>query len=250
MSRQMRETNINWLGPIPEDWQLRAVKNYYPHMTTGFTPPSDQNELYDPDGDIWVNISDLNGKAVFDSKKHINHQYAVSKHKNEVTPKGSLMYAFKLSVGKVASAACDLYTNEAIASFHPDDGIYLDFLKYSSSLIINNANKNLYDADLLNQELIRNALIVYPPIEEQHQIVAFLDRKCSAIDTAIEKTKESIEKLEEYRKAIITKAVTKGLDPDAKMKDSGVEWIGEEPCFPAGKTHPWAGRFQPGGNRV
>ena len=64
---------------------------------------------------------------------------------------------------------------------------------------------------------------------EQQQIVHFLDRKCTAIDTAIEKTKKSIEKLEEYKKAVITKAVTKGIDPNAKMKDSGVEWIGEIP---------------------
>lgn len=63
----------------------------------------------------------------------------------------------------------------------------------------------------------------------QTQIVHFLDRKCTAIDTAIEKTKKSIEKLEEYKKAVITKAVTKGIDPNAKMKDSGVEWIGEMP---------------------
>ena len=64
---------------------------------------------------------------------------------------------------------------------------------------------------------------------EVEKIVHFLDRKCTAIDTAIEKTKKSIEKLEEYKKAVITKAVTKGIDPNAKMKDSGVEWIGEIP---------------------
>lgn len=68
-----------------------------------------------------------------------------------------------------------------------------------------------------------------PSPTEQQQIVHFLDRKCTAIDTAIEKTKKSIEKLEEYKKAVITKAVTKGIDPNAKMKDSGVEWIGEIP---------------------
>lgn len=75
----------------------------------------------------------------------------------------------------------------------------------------------------------KHEVCLYPPVPEQRQIVHFLDHKCSAIDTAIEKTKESIEKLEEYKKAVITKAVTKGLDPDAKMKDSGVEWIGEVP---------------------
>ena len=81
----------------------------------------------------------------------------------------------------------------------------------------------------LPSEALENTLILQPSPTEQQQIVHFLDRKCTAIDTAIEKTKKSIEKLEEYKKAVITNAVTKGIDPNAKMKDSGVEWIGEIP---------------------
>ena len=74
--------------------------------------------------------------------------------------------------------------------------------------------------------------LVVPFVSDEYrqtQIVHFLDRKCTTIDTAIEKTKKSIEKLEEYKKAVITKAVTKGIGPDAKMKDSGIDWIGEVP---------------------
>lgn len=71
--------------------------------------------------------------------------------------------------------------------------------------------------------------VLHPTDREQEEIVSYIKTKCTAIDTAIEKTKKSIEKLEEYKKAVITKAVTKGIDPNAKMKDSGVEWIGEIP---------------------
>lgn len=77
--------------------------------------------------------------------------------------------------------------------------------------------------------MLKDFTVYLPSSTEQQQIVHFLDRKCTAIDTAIEKTKKSIEKLEEYKKAVITKAVTKGIDPNAKMTDSGVEWIGEIP---------------------
>jgi len=77
--------------------------------------------------------------------------------------------------------------------------------------------------------MLKNFTVYLPSPTEQQQIVHFLDRKCTAIDTAIEKTKKSIEKLEEYKKAVITKAVTKGIDPNTRMKDSGVEWIGEIP---------------------
>ena len=68
-----------------------------------------------------------------------------------------------------------------------------------------------------------------PPINEQHRIVEFLDNKCNKIDQTIEKEKEVIEKLKEYKQSVITEAVTKGLNLDVKMKDSGVEWIGEIP---------------------
>ena len=71
--------------------------------------------------------------------------------------------------------------------------------------------------------------VLHPTDGEQEEIISYIQTKCTAIDTAIEKTKKSIEKLEEYKKAVITKAVTKGIDPNAKMKDSGVEWIGEIP---------------------
>lgn len=81
----------------------------------------------------------------------------------------------------------------------------------------------------IGMRALEQLYISYPSLTEQQQIVHFLDRKCTAIDTAIEKTKKSIEKLEEYKKAVITKAVTKGIDPNAKMNDSGVEWIGEIP---------------------
>lgn len=77
--------------------------------------------------------------------------------------------------------------------------------------------------------MLKNFTVYLPSPTEQQQIVHFLDCKCTAIDTAIEKTKKSIEKLEEYKKAVITKAVTKGIDPNTRMKDSGVEWIGEIP---------------------
>ena len=71
--------------------------------------------------------------------------------------------------------------------------------------------------------------IPVPPISEQHRIADFLDSKCSEIDTLIENLRARMESAKEYKKAVITEAVTKGLDKDAKMKDSGVEWIGKIP---------------------
>ena len=68
-----------------------------------------------------------------------------------------------------------------------------------------------------------------PPIEEQQRIASFLDAKCAEIDALAADIQKEIEKLQEYRKSVITEAVTKGLDPNVEMKDSGIEWIGDIP---------------------
>ena len=81
----------------------------------------------------------------------------------------------------------------------------------------------------ISQKCLKQTKILLPPDVIQAQIVAYLDDKCSKIDEAITKHRTLIEKLKEYRKAVITKAVTKGLDPDVEMKDSNQLWIGEIP---------------------
>ena len=81
----------------------------------------------------------------------------------------------------------------------------------------------------LNVETLMNYPIPLPPFSEQQKIADFLDEKVKEIDNAIEKTKETIELYKKYKQAIITEAVTKGLDPNVEMKDSGVEWIGKIP---------------------
>jgi type I restriction enzyme S subunit len=81
----------------------------------------------------------------------------------------------------------------------------------------------------LNSSIVKNLIILLPPLSEQEQIVSYLDEKTSLIDEMIEKKKRKIELLKEYRTSLINTVVTKGLNPDVPMKDSGIEWIGEIP---------------------
>lgn len=172
----------------------------------------------------------MKSKAVYDSEKHISDE-AVQLASMNISPKGSLLYAFKLSVGAVSFCGMDMYTNEAIATFLPGKN-NLRFLYYTAPIfIIKNANENIYGAKLLNQKLIRNAEIVIPPLEVQKRIADYLDHKCGQIDAIIARQQEVIEKLKAYKLSVITEAVTKGLNPDVPMKNSGVEWIGEIPQF-------------------
>lgn len=224
---EYKDTPLDWLTSVPSHWKMGKVK-YEAPFQVGWTPPTGQDSNFIGDNQ-WANISDLKAKVIRQTKTQIS-DVAIANASMEITPEGSLLYSFKLSVGLVAFAGCDLYTNEAIASFLPNEQMSLSFLYYAAPLFIEkNASQNIYGASILNQELIRNATLIVPCLSEQTHIAAFLDRETAKIDRLIEKQQRLIELLEEKRQAVISHAVTKGLNPDAPMKESGVEWLGQVP---------------------
>ena len=227
--REMRDSGVEWIGDIPSTWEIRKVKSLL-NMQTGFTPDTKNEDYYSDEGVDWVTIGDLSGGKYIPSetKKRISNEY-VEAFAPEIVPAGSLLYSFKLSVGQTAFTDRPVYTNEAIASFIETDSYSLEFLRFAAFLIEYNANTNIYGAHLLNQELIKNALLVVPPIEEQRYLAAFLDERCNRVDALIANVQAQIEKLKAYKQSLITEVVTKGLDPSVPMKDSGVEWLGEIP---------------------
>ena len=223
---EYKDSGVAWIGEVPRHWEVIKLKYKY-HFQTGATPNTGKKENFE--GELkWANISDLNGSVVYDTTKHINKE-AASKCSMNISPKGSLMYSFKLSVGTVAFCGEDMYTNEAIASFIPQKND-LKYLFYCAPIfIIHNANRNIYNAPLLNQELIKNALICLPSLNEQTAIATYLDTHCAKIDNLISIQQKRIALLQELKQSVITHAVTKGLNPNIEMKQSGVEWIGDVP---------------------
>jgi len=222
-----KDSGIEWLGDIPEGWTVSKVK-YLAPFQVGWTPPTKNDANFIGDN-LWVNISDLKDKFISSTAKFISDK-AAKEASMDITPKGSLLYSFKLSVGAVSFAGCDLYTNEAIASFLSHAQLPLSYLYYALPIfIIENASTNIYGAKILNQELIKNSFLLAPPHGEAEKVANFLDHETAKIDNLIEKQQQLIELLKEKRQAVISHAVTKGLNPDAPMKDSGVEWLGEVP---------------------
>lgn len=221
-----KDSGVDWLGEIPEHWELVPLKRVL-RFQTGGTPYTGESSGYD--GDLpWVTISDLCGK--YTNKYHRISSSGVKKANIPLTCKGSLLYSFKLSVGQVSFASKDLYTNEAIASFFKDEKIDLRYFYYSLPItIIKNAATNIYGAYILNQNLINNSKVIEIPFPEQTAIANFLDEKCEKIDRAISQKEKLIELLKERKQILIQNAVTKGIDPNVKMKDSGVDWLGEIP---------------------
>lgn len=220
-------SGIDWIGDIPSHWQVIRIKFAY-KFQTGATPPTKITRFFE--GDLpWATIADLKQKTICETETHLTKE-GVSVCSMDISPKDSLLYSFKLSVGTVAFCGVDMFTNEAIATFLKGKNS-LRYLYYTAPLyIIYNANYNIYGAPLLRQQLIKDAFTVLPPLSEQEAIADFLDRKCGEIDSLIGKQQRRIELLDELRQTTITNAVTRGLNPDnTAFKDSGVEWLGQVP---------------------
>ncbi len=223
-----KDSGVEWLGEIPAHWEVKPLK-HLTAFTTGWTPPSGQEDLYGGDH-LWANISDLGPRVLMTTDKTISDA-AIRVARLQKVNAGSLLFSFKLSVGTVSIAGVEMFTNEAIAAFAPSPRIDTQYLYWAApALVPRNAQENIYGAPLLNRDRIANARLISPPSSEQRAIAAFLDRETARIDALVAKKERLIELLQEKRTALITRAVTKGLDPTVPMKDSGVEWLGEIPA--------------------
>ena len=224
---EYKNSGVEWLGKIPFNWTVTKVKRFA-SFTTGWTPPTG-NELFFGGEHLWANISDIGEKFLSSTSKTITDA-GIRATKIKKSPKGSLLFSFKLSIGQVSIVSEDMYTNEAIATFLPSESLNVPYMYWAAPLFIpRNAEENIYGAKLLNQERISNADFVLPSTDEQCTIAAFLDYETARIDQLITKQQQLIELLKEKRQAVISHAVTKGLNPNAPMKDSGVEWLGQVP---------------------
>ncbi|MBC7476384.1 MAG: restriction endonuclease subunit S [Candidatus Sericytochromatia bacterium] len=200
----MKDSGIEWMGEVPNHWEVKRVKEIA-KWQIGFTPDTKKSEYYDGTDD-WITIRDMDGKFIKESKNKINGSMFP---KSWITPSNSLLFSFKLSIGQVAFNEKEVFTNEAICSFSPKSKVNLNYFYYSAPVfIVKNAKKNIYNADLLNQELISSALVLVPTKEDQITIANYLDIETSKIDIKKEIIKKKIALLKEYKQTIIYEAVT------------------------------------------
>ena len=239
MSREMKNSGIEWIGQIPQDWDIRNIKhmadtaviNSYidgdwiesPYVTDEgiryLTSGNIGDGFYKEQGNSYISeesFAKLNCKFAYPGDlvfSRLNEPYG----RSCILPDTEDCYV--LAVDDVILRPFSYIDKKYVCYLTMCDGYHRAVGEEARGTAMKRISRT-------NLGLIKLSL---PSLSEQHAIVHFLDRKCTAIDTAIEKTKKSIEKLEEYKKAVITKAVTKGIDPNARMKNSGVEWIGEIP---------------------
>jgi type I restriction enzyme S subunit len=226
---KFKESGINWIQEVPKDWPILAIKRLT-RVRRGASPrPIDDPRYFDEEGEYaWVRIADVTASK--GSLEYTTQQ--LSKLGSDLSVKldsGQLFLSIAGSVGKPCITKIKCCIHDGFVYF-PEFKGNTRFLYYIFES--GEAYKGLgkFGTQLnLNTDTVGWIQIPYPKVEVQAEIATFLDRKTAAIDTLIAKKQRLIELLEEKRAALINQAVTKGLNPNVPMKDSGIPWIGEIP---------------------
>ena len=209
--REMKDSGIEWIGQIPKDWSYSKIR-YHCSMKSG-------------DNITSLNIEETSHYPVYggNGQRGYFSQYNVDGDKILIGRQGALAGNVHYVSGKFWA------TDHAIVTTPFEDINILYFFYLLKGYELNRYAQDTAAQPGLAVSKIMNLAIYLPSFVEQQQIADYLDTKCSEIDATAEDIQKEITLLEDYKKSVIIEAVTKGLNPDAEMKDSGIEWIGEIP---------------------
>jgi type I restriction enzyme S subunit len=229
---QYKESGVELLGEIPQIWDVWKLAHAFARIGSGTTPKSDQPEYYDEGTIPWVNTGDLADGPLAACARKVTEKAANDYSSLKLHPSGSLLFAmYGATIGKLGILEFPATVNQACCVFSGDSPIAVKFLFYwflglrdkILSLATGGGQPNV------SQDILRTLRVACPDLGEQKIIVSFLDTETSKIDALVAEQRRLIELLKEKRQAVISHAVTKGLDPNVKMKPSGIQWIKEIP---------------------
>ena len=224
-----KDSEVQWIGEIPHHWVISKLK-YVSDTVTGNTPPTKDKNNFEGGEFLWVKPNDINGLIpINDTNEKLTEK---GKSLSRVVPPYSVFVNGIGNIGEFGHSEKSVSTNQQINSIVFNEKVDKGFGLFHTSMMkegfLSNSEKVV--VSILNKTKQENLKFVLPPLNEQKQIVSFLDTKTSLIDSLIEKTLRKIELLNEKRISLINELITRGLNPDVEMKDSGVEWIDKIPC--------------------
>ena len=243
--REMKDSGIDYIGQIPSDWSLTKIKfcaDIFGRI--GFRGYTERDLVdYEEDGAITLSPSNFH-----DMKMDYNKLSYLSWHKYYESPEIMIQHGDILLVKTGSTYGKAVYVTDLPkeATINPqlivfknlivDNKLFCYILQTKMIKIQEELAVVGGTIPTMSQEKIYNFIIPQIPLSEQQAISAYLDKKCSEIDSLTADIQKQIETLEEYKRSVITEAVTKGLDPDVEMRDSGVQWVGDIPAHWI--THP------------
>lgn len=220
--REMKDSGIEWIGTIPFDW--KCCKQKY-------------------------EIQLINGRAYSDSEFEEDGKYRILRVGNlfsnptwytsslELPPdkyceNGDLLYSWSMSYAPVIWSGEKVIYHYHIWKTKLSSNLNKKFAYYYLSALTDALKAKIHETTMgfITMGVMNNSYIAFSCLKEQEKIVSFLDSQCSEIDALSADIQKEIETLEQYKRSVITEAVTKGLNPDVEMKDSGIEWVGNVPA--------------------
>jgi type I restriction enzyme S subunit len=229
MSREMKDSGISWIGEIPSDWRIGHLKRLA-RIKTGSTPSRSVEEYYsEKSGLPWIKPGNLNSyDSVENTAEYLTAEGRVA---GTVFPQNTVFACCIASIGKIGYSNIEASCNQQINGL-----IYNDLINWKYGFYSNVAANNEYLARanssvqfILNSTNQGYIQMPIPSIAEQEIISTFLDSKCAAIDQVIQKQKDIVNKLMEYKQSTITQAVTKGLNPSVEMKNTPISGLTQIP---------------------
>ncbi len=226
-----KPSGVKWLGEIPSHWEVIKTSHLFTHIGSGTTPKSGSEEYYTEDGIPFLQTGDLNDGFIVDTSKKITEK-AFRDTNLTIYLQGSLVIAmYGATIGKLGILGIDTTVNQACCVLPKSPKVetryaFYAYLAAKNDLIFQSKGGGQPN---ISQDTIKNERIPVPSRAEQTAIANYLDTATAKIDAAIAQQQKMIDLLNERKQIIINRAVTRGLNPNARMKDSGVEWIGEVP---------------------
>jgi type I restriction enzyme S subunit len=237
----IKDSEVEWIGYIPNHWNIYLAKRFEKHASdlvqTGPFGAQLHASDYVDEGVPLILIKHLYGNRIHDEDMpRIMPERAAELDRYQVMP-GDIVFSRVGSVGRIGLVTQEqagwLISGQMLRLRFRSKEVLPSFLMHaiSSDAVLTYFDLRVVGTtrDSINTKILSAMPLPLPPLPEQRVIADFLDRKTKAIDDLIQKKERLIELLQEKRQALITQAVTKGLNPTVPMKDSGIEWLGEIP---------------------
>ena len=224
--REMKDSGIEWVGAIPATWKIHPLYYYFCERKCKNTLGKENNLLSLSYGRvIRKDINTVDGLLPenYNGYNIIEKDDIVLRLTDLQNDKRSLRTGLVREHGIITSAYTTIKANRELV---PEFFQYL-LHSYDVMKVLYNMGSGVRQG--LNFSELSKMPLISPDMREQKKIADFLDTKCSEIDALSADIQKEIETLEQYKRSVITEAVTKGLNPDAEMKDSGIEWVGNIP---------------------
>lgn len=223
------------VGEVPEHWSLPKLK-HFTKFSGGGTPSRENLSFWN--GDIpWVSPKDMKAENIKGAEEYIT-ETGLMNSSSSILPAGKILLVVRSGILKhtipiaINEVPVALNQDMKALSFAHDSCLNAFFLRWVqglNDLLLLAWAKQGAMVESIEHTYLAETIIPLPPFAEQQTIATFLDRETAKIDALIAEQQRLIELLKEKRQAVISHAVTKGLNPNAPMKDSGIEWLGDVP---------------------